>query len=156
MSRQDVELVIVGKRDGFLHGDPTIETKATKLGDRVRFTGQLTDELLMNWVSHARALVLPSLYEGFGIPPLEAMAVNCPAIVSDIKSLRESCGCAAEFVDPRSPPDIARGIEKVLDDKSYADKLRAFGKTRVEHFDFRASAQIVSDAMNMAMKKNLQ
>ncbi|HML29558.1 MAG TPA: glycosyltransferase, partial [Hyphomicrobium sp.] len=69
----------------------------------VHFTGQISDAELIDWVQHAVALVIPSFYEGFGIPPLEAMAVGCPVAVADIPALRETCGDAAIYFDPFVP-----------------------------------------------------
>src|SRR3989454_3716707 len=89
------DLVIVGKKDGFVTGDRKVEHWATALGERVKFAGLVDAGLLKRYVAWADALVLPSFYEGFGLPPLEAMACGCPAIVSTSASLPEGCGDAA-------------------------------------------------------------
>jgi glycosyltransferase involved in cell wall biosynthesis len=73
------------------------------------------DEQLVDLYRSAQALVFPSLYEGFGLPALEAMACGCPVAVSRVAALPEVCGDAAVYFDPTSVEDIARGIADVLD-----------------------------------------
>jgi glycosyltransferase involved in cell wall biosynthesis len=72
------DLLLVGRRHGFIHGSPEVEEQAARLGGRVRFTGWLEDREVKRLFAHADALVFPSFYEGFGLPPLEAMACGCP------------------------------------------------------------------------------
>jgi glycosyltransferase involved in cell wall biosynthesis len=149
----DIDLVIVGKKDGFILGDPEVFAQASKLGNRVRFTGAISDSELIAWVANAEALVFPSLYEGFGIPPLEAMAVSCPTIVSDLPPVRETCGDASEYVDPRDVADITRGIGKVLADPEYARRLREAGRKRVARFDFTDAAGVIGSALRASIGK---
>ncbi len=85
------------------------------LPDGVTSLGRVPVDRLVDLYRSASALVFPSLYEGFGWPPLEAMACGCPAAVSRVASLPEVCGEAAVYLDPTSVEDIARGIEEVLD-----------------------------------------
>lgn len=145
--QRDIDLVLIGRKDNFLTGAPEVSALAGRMPEHVRFTGEVSDAELIEWVRHARAMVFPSLYEGFGIPPLEAMTVGCPTIVSRIPPLLESCGTASEFVDPYSVDDIRRGILRVLTDPDYAEALRQKGAAQIRKFDFAASAQIISDAM---------
>jgi glycosyltransferase involved in cell wall biosynthesis len=151
----DVDLVIVGKKNGFLHGDSEVFDRASKLGDRVHFTGAISDSELIAWVAHAEALVFPSLYEGFGIPPLEAMTVSCPTIVSDLPPVREACGDASEYVNPLDVADIARGITKVLTDPHYACRLREAGRKRVVQFDFANAAEVIGSALRANLRRPL-
>jgi glycosyltransferase involved in cell wall biosynthesis len=75
----------------------------------------------------ARCFVFPSLYEGFGLPAVEAMACFCPVVASDIPVLREFCGEAVYYVDPRSPPAVARGVLDVVTNEDLSDQLRHNG-----------------------------
>jgi len=129
-------LVIVGKESGFLTGDPRVRERAAALGDRVRFTGRVSDEALEQYVAHADALVFPSLYEGFGLPPLEAMACGCPVVVSNAASLPEVCGDAAVYIDPLDPADLARQLRRVLGDATLREELRARGRARARQFSY--------------------
>lgn len=110
------------------------------LADRVNLTGFVDDSDLPAIYSLADAFVLPSLYEGFGIPLLEAMASECPIVASSAGSCPEVTNGAAELVNPRSPEDIARGLEKVLSDKAYASELVQKGLRRVTDFSWDKSA----------------
>lgn len=124
------DLVIVGKREGFLTGDPRVAARAAPLGDRVRFTGWIDDASIRAHYRHADALVFPSFYEGFGLPPLEAMAGGCPAIVSRAASLPEACGDAALYCDPFRPAEIAARIKQLLGDGVLRAELRERGRER--------------------------
>ena len=84
------------------------------LPERVEARGFVSADELVELYRRASALVFPSLYEGFGQPPLEAMACGCPVAVAETTSLPEVCGDAAAYFDPRSPDDIARAVEVVL------------------------------------------
>src|SRR5205823_2212382 len=77
--------------------------------------GRVSDERLADLYRSAAALVFPSLYEGFGLPPLEALACGCPVAVSRAGALPEVCGDAAVYFDPTAVEDIARGIADVLE-----------------------------------------
>lgn len=136
-----LKLVIAGKKDGFITGMKDWDVLIDRLGirDKVLFTGNLPDSELIALYGGALGLVFPSFYEGFGFPPLEAMACGCPVVASDIPPLRETCGDAAIYVNPFSIPDIARGIEKILDGKN-RKKTATAGYRNVKRF---AKADIV-------------
>ena len=104
------DLVIVGKREGFITGDREVARMAKKLGDRVAFTGWVSDQDLRRLVANAGLMIFPSLYEGFGLPPLEAMACGCPVIASDIPVLREVCSDKVRYFDPESVDDLRDAI----------------------------------------------
>src|ERR1700688_1715561 len=93
----------------------------------------------------AGVFVFPSLYEGFGLPPLEAMASGTPVVTSNISSLPEVAGDAAVLVDPYSPQAIAGGIERVLTDERLRQDLRARGLARAKQFSWAASVRRVWD-----------
>jgi len=135
------DLIIVGKKAGFITGDTIIEKKATSLKQRVHFTGYVDNQLLHQYFIHAKTLVFPSLYEGFGLPPLEAMACGCPVIVSNAASLPEVCGDAAIYCDPYSVEDIANKIEQLLADKNLQQQMRLKGIERAKTFSWEKTAK---------------
>lgn len=103
-------LVIVGRREGLITSDREVEALAERLGDRVQFTGYVGREQLEKYVAGCAALIQPSLYEGFGLPPLEAMAAGRPAAVARAGSLPEVCGPEADYFDPLDIGDIAAAL----------------------------------------------
>ncbi len=107
----------------------------------VLFQGHVPEAEKNALYANAAAFVFPSLYEGFGIPPLEAMHWGTPVICSDAASLPEVAGDAACYVDPFSVESIAEGIWRVLSDKAYARQLVEAGRIRCRQFDWDASAR---------------
>lgn len=122
------DLVIVGKRDGFIIADDDVSKELVDLGDRVHFTGYIGDDQLGAYYAHATALVYPSLYEGFGFPPLEAMACGCPVIASNVTSIPESCGDAARYCDPYSMEDIAAQMKTLASDTRLREDMIERGR----------------------------
>ena len=109
----------------------------SKLGvqNKIHFkTGD--DALLSAYYSNAKAFVYPSLYEGFGMPPLEAMANNCPVIVSNSSSIPEVVGEAGEYFDPNDEENLLNKIEQVVYSNSVRIKLIKLGRNRLEKFDW--------------------
>lgn len=140
-SRTHCDLLILGKNEGFLSGDGSVRAAADQLAPRVQLVGALPQELLRRYMSHAEALVLPSLYEGFGLPPLEAMACGCPAIVSRVASLPEVCGDAAVYFNPLDSASIASAILRVLEEPALRESLRCRGLDRARRFTWESSTQ---------------
>lgn len=138
------DLIIVGRREGFLTRDEQIDHAAAALGDRVRFTGEVSDDSLREFYSGAEILVFPSLYEGFGLPPLEAMACGTPALVSARASLPEICGDAAEYCDPGSAESIAAGIQRLIHSPERRAELRRRGLARSALFRWEDTANRVA------------
>lgn len=134
-------LICVGKKEGFITGDSQIASQTAQLEGRVFFTGHVSEQVLKAYFVHADALVLPSLYEGFGFPPLEAMACGCPAIVSNVASLPEVCGEAALYFDPLKPQDIADKILKLLTNQSLQEELRRNGHEQAKQFSWEKCAR---------------
>jgi glycosyltransferase involved in cell wall biosynthesis len=103
--------------------------------------GYVTDGELRALYENAACFVYPSLYEGFGLPPLEAMACGCPAIVSNAGSLPEVCGDAALYCDPREPQEIASHIRTLAEQPGTRERLRQAGTARARRFTWRRAAQ---------------
>lgn len=130
------DLVIVGKQSGFITGDAMAVHAAIALGGRIHFTGEIPTALLEQYFAHADAFVFPSLYEGFGLPPLESMAAGCPAIVSRAGSLPEVCGGAALYFDPTSPEELSTVIRRVIADEDLRRDLRHRGRSHAARFSW--------------------
>jgi glycosyltransferase involved in cell wall biosynthesis len=111
----------------------------------VRFLGYLPEETLAVMYRLAGVFVFPSLYEGFGLPPLEAMASGTPVVTSNVSSLPEVTGDAAILVDPYDPEAIANGIYRVLTDEMLRRDLRRKGVARAAQFSWEASVRRVRD-----------
>lgn len=141
------DLVIVGKTEGFITADKGAQQSAKELGSRVCFAGEANDVELKRYYSHATALVFPSLYEGFGLPPLEAMACGCPVAVSRAAALPEVCGDAALYFDPYDVPDMAFKVKQLIDDGSLRDDLRARGIVRSQTFRWERCAARTSEVI---------
>ncbi len=102
---------------------------------------KINDKILYNLYKNAKLFVFPSLYEGFGLPPLEAMACGCPVVVSNVASLPEVCGDAGYYVDPYCVESIAEGIYQVLTDESLRQSLIQKGLERAALFSWEKSAR---------------
>ena len=109
--------------------------------DDVVFTGYVSDGEKNALYQNAEVFVFPSLYEGFGIPPLEAMAHGCPVVCANAASLPEVAGGAAELVDPLEVEGIAAGIWRVLSDGAYARHLRENGRIQAKKYTWESSAE---------------
>ncbi|MBN1886773.1 MAG: glycosyltransferase family 4 protein [Thermoflexales bacterium] len=120
-----------------------IEPVAQELGiaDRLVLTGPLTDADLPTLYNGAELLIFPSLYEGFGLPPLEAMACGTPVVCSNAASLPEVVGDAAVTVDPYDVEGLAEAMRRVLNDVSLREDLRARGLERARQFTWEKAAR---------------
>lgn len=108
------DLLIVGKKEGFITGDSEVIRLAEQLGNRVQFTGFVSNETLRQYYHDADMFVFPSLYEGFGLPPLEAMVAGCSRILcSNISVIREICQDNVLYFDPLNIKDIAQKLVTV-------------------------------------------
>jgi glycosyltransferase involved in cell wall biosynthesis len=116
-----------------------------KLHKHVRFFGFVPDKTLAVFYRLARAFVFPSLYEGFGLPPLEAMASGTPVITSNISSLPEVVGNAALLIDPYDASAIADAMRRVLLDSDLREELRQRGLRRVAEFSWERSVRRVRE-----------
>jgi len=117
----------------------------------VRFLGYMPEETLAVMYRLAAVFVFPSLYEGFGLPPIEAMASGTPVVTSNVSSLPEVAGDAALLVDPYDPAAIADGIDRVLRDESLRRDLRVKGLARAKQFSWESSVRRVHDIYMQAV-----
>ncbi|WP_159518132.1 glycosyltransferase family 4 protein [Sunxiuqinia indica] len=138
-NNKDYRLIVVGgKQNSFSKLDlPT--------NNNVVFTGYVADETLHKYYSESEIFVYPSLYEGFGIPPLEAMAHGLPVIASNVTSLPEACGKAAEYIDPNSVKSIIHALDKVSSNTKLRDEMIRKGYENIQRFSWKKSAQKIND-----------
>ncbi|MDP8956255.1 MAG: glycosyltransferase family 4 protein [Actinomycetota bacterium] len=117
---------------------------------RILITGYVPEERKAGLLAGAEALVYPSLYEGFGLQVLEAMAAGTPVLTSNISALPEVAGDAAVLVDPREVEAISDGMEKVLRDDELRKELRERGRARVETFSWEETARRTVEVLHQA------
>jgi len=134
-----ITLVISGKK-GWLYNDFFNKIEDPKVRDKVILTDYVQDEVLPVLFSGARAFVLPSLWEGFGIPVLEAMACGCPVIISNRSSLPEVVGDAGVLINPEDIKSITSGIQKVLTDNKFAQGRSLKGMIQAKEFSWEQCA----------------
>jgi glycosyltransferase involved in cell wall biosynthesis len=135
LDNPDFNVVIAGGTN------PAVFDSATKRDSaHVRYLGYVSDSELKALYQHASCFVHPSLYEGFGLTPLEAMACGAPVIASDIPALKEVCGDAALYADPRVPSDIGAKINRVMSSPQLREELVARGNRRLLEFSWRSCA----------------
>jgi glycosyltransferase involved in cell wall biosynthesis len=146
ISGNAVELYIVGS-ESKTFADPEIKSLIVQ-NPRIKLLGYVTDEQLVQLYQHAKLFIYPSLYEGFGIPPLEAMACGCPTIVSDLDVMKEIFADACHFIDPHDLADLTNSINYILDNKTYRDQLRAKGFETVKRYSWESSAKNVMKVLN--------
>ncbi len=144
---KDVNLAIVGKK-GWMYEEILTADKEFGVEKRVSFFHDVSNEDLPFFYKYAECFVLPSLYEGFGLPVLEAMRYGCPVITSDISSLPEAGGDAALYVDPNNVSDISEKIDKVLNDKSLRERMIKKGHEQVKKFSWEKAAKEVLETFN--------
>jgi glycosyltransferase involved in cell wall biosynthesis len=136
----DLKLIIIGDE---VSRHPDLRRTVIKGGvqNDVRFLGFVPIDVLRIFYDAAKVFVFPSLYEGFGLPPLEAMAHGTPVVTSNVSSLPEVVGNAAVMVNPENVFEIMRAIHRVLLDQGLREKLKERGYEQVEKFSWESSAQ---------------
>lgn len=133
------QLVIVGE-NGWLV-DMASETKRLKYADEVVFIGYVQDEDMPAVYSMADLFAFPTLYEGFGIPLIEAQQCGVPVLTSNLSSLPEVGGAGALYVDPYQPEDISNGMRKVLEDARLAQSLTKIGYENAKRFSWEKAGE---------------
>lgn len=138
--RTDVPLLIGGGK-GWLYTPIFERLEALGLRERVHFVGYIDEDELPLWYAAATAFVFPSIYEGFGMPPLEAMACGTPVVTSNTSSLPEVVGDAGIMVDPHDQAALAAALIEVIRNADLRAELRARGLQRAAQFTWRTTAE---------------
>jgi glycosyltransferase involved in cell wall biosynthesis len=141
----DFDIVIVGQKEGMITGDPELIFwlhKNEGFLKKVKFTGLVDDEDLDTIYFGASLFVFPSYYEGFGLPPLEAMLNDCPVIASNTASIPEICGNAALYFDPLNVAAITKAITSVLTNNDLRTSLVLAGREQIKLFKWEKSAHL--------------
>lgn len=136
----DVVLVFAGKQDK-RYPEPIELAKQLGVAESVFLTSYLTDDELAFVYQNSDMVVLPSLYEGFGLSVLEAFGAGCPIAVSNAASIPEVAGAAAEYFDPSRPEEITNAIRNILTDSVKRDFFVSEGRKRLEKFNWQTSAR---------------
>jgi len=148
----DGYLVITGRKDPVYEADVIGQTATLQLEDDVIFTGLVKERELTPLYNGALMYVFPSLYEGFGLPPLEAMQCGVPVVAANASCVPEVCGTDnAVFFDPLNPQDMAEKIFDVISQKSLREKLIENGLKRVKQFSWKKMAEQTLEVYNEAL-----
>ncbi len=150
---KDLQLVIIGKK-GWMYEEILQSPETYGVKDSVLFLDFVKDADLPTFYKEAQCYVLPSLYEGFGLPVLEAMKYGCPVLTSNVSSLPEAGGDAALYFDPEKVVDIAQKIEKVVGDKKLQQVMREKGKEHYKKFTWEKSAKEVLAVLEEVAKNS--
>ncbi|MFA7169339.1 MAG: glycosyltransferase family 1 protein [Candidatus Paceibacterota bacterium] len=144
LKNSDFKLVIAGAK-GWLYNDifQTVQKFSSKKD--IMFTGFIEEKDKAALYAMSKLFVYPSFYEGFGFPPLEAMAQNTPVITSNISSLPEAVANAAITINPSNTDELKKAMEKVLTDKKLSMHLTELGKARVSEFEWKKCAKETLD-----------
>jgi len=149
----DYNLVLMGGK-GWMYSKIFEIVKKLNIEQKVKFTGFISDEsLISDFYNAADVFVYPSLYEGFGLPPLEAMACGCPVVTSDVSSLPEVVGDAAIKVNPYDIDEIAAAMGNVLSNKSLRQKMIKKGLEQCKKFSWKNCALETFKVYNEALRK---
>lgn len=146
---KDLHLVVAGGGD--FRADEMAEISRLRLSGRVHGIPRMSDEQLAALYRNATVFVYPSLYEGFGFPPLEAMSVGCPALVSQTSALLEICGDAAFYFDPASVEDLASSLAHLLSNSALRHSKRQVGLAQVKRYTWQQTATETLAAYHAAL-----
>lgn len=133
----DFKLIVVGEHKKLITADEKsfdFLSENYSIKDHIIFTGFIKKEELVSLYKNAAALVFPSFYEGFGIPPLEAMACGCPVVSSNAASLPEVCNDAVLYINPHDVNDITEKLSEIISDKILSEKLIKKGEENIKRF----------------------
>ena len=148
-----IKLKIAGKMSGFQAGIDIASMADICARNNIECVGEVSDNELRDLVANAAALISPSLYEGFGLPPLEAMAAGVPVIASDIPPMREIGKDVMRFFDPLSSISMAETIMDVLSDPVAQRRMRVEGPPLARHYTWSNFASRLIGAFEAAMPR---
>ncbi|WP_234835054.1 glycosyltransferase family 4 protein [Mycolicibacterium stellerae] len=131
-------------------GDSQVFAKTQSMDGVAVIAGRLSDDELAWLYRNSRALVFPSKYEGFGLPPLEAQVLGCPVISSNAASLPEVCGDGALYFDPDDNRSLIEALDRLENDDELADELRRRGAANARRFSWENSANVVADCIRQS------
>lgn len=134
-------LILVGKREGFITGDSEINDLVNEAPERIKFTGYISDKKLQQYYAYAAAMIFPSSYEGFGYPPLEAMACGTPVIASNTASMPEICEDAAYYFEPHDIDELSFKIENLLLDNELTENFISKGYRQAKKYTIEECVQ---------------
>lgn len=145
-------LVIAGDKRGLKNIEPSLMNEVSKLGERIQFLGRISDADLKIWVSNADAMIFPSLYEGFGLPPVEAMATGCPVITSSSGAMKEICGDAAIYFDPQKLESLTTALIRFSQrTENSRDNLRRMGISKALEYDWSIAAKATANIIRQSL-----
>jgi glycosyltransferase involved in cell wall biosynthesis len=145
------QLVIAGG-EGWLMDETFSFIRNSSVGERLRLIGYLGDEDLRALYSSCRIFIYPSVYEGFGLPPLEAMACGAPVIASRIAALQENLGDAASFFEPADVAGLAESILELWADEPQRQKLSSLGKQQAEKYSWERTARLTLEVYRRVLE----
>mgnify|MGYP004462150921 FL=1 len=151
-NKNQYKLVVVGK-NGWMFEKVYDEAEKLGIKDKILFTGKINDDELKYLYKHANIFVYPSFYEGFGLPPLEAMSFNVPCVVSNKTSIPEVVGNAAITVNPNNYNEIAKQIEKFINSDNLRMEYIKKGNKRLSKFSWEKCAEETIDLYKKTLVK---
>lgn len=152
--RQNVPQLVLAGGKGWYYDSIFQMVDTYHLKEKVIFTGYVEQKDSPLLMSGAIAFVFPSLYEGFGMPPLEAMACGTPVITSKTTSLPEVVGDAGILIDPEDIEELSDAMEQMMDNEELREKLKKAGQKRAEKFTWKKSAEILMGVYRSALGEN--
>ena len=150
-----IKLYIVGSLNKKIYGKESLKIiNLAKKNQNIKYLGRVDDDKLIELYSNAVCFVYPSLYEGFGIPPLEAQACGCPIVISDIPVFKEVYANSALFFNPYDPEDMAKKIENIIDSSNMRKELIQKGFKNVKKYTWENSARQFFNILNKVIKND--
>jgi glycosyltransferase involved in cell wall biosynthesis len=150
--KQDVRLVLAGGK-GWLFEDAFALVEELKLDNQVHFVGRVSSEDLLYLYNAAEMLAHPAFYEGFGLPPLEAMACGLPPVVSNVASLPEVVGDAGLLIDPHDTDELTVAMWRLLNDSDLRQEMRTKGLRQAQRFSWERAARETQGIYRLAHEK---